>query len=71
MTTETLTAATITDAQIVALRDEAATHGDDRMVDLCGEALRPCADDDVSSWKVDARSACAKAINAAAAMNDE
>lgn len=70
MTTK-LTAATITDAQIEALSTEAAEAGDMQMVDLCCEALRVQPDpEDVSSWKSDARSACAKAINAVRA-NDE
>lgn len=52
----------ITAAQIEALREEAAIHGDESMVDACDRAL---AGDD------DAREECADAIDAARAMQDD
>lgn len=68
--TAKLTADTITDDQIERLQEGAAEAGDMQMVDICRDALRACAPDDVSSWVRDARWMCAKAINAAAAMAD-
>lgn len=55
MTTQpTITAATITDTQIKALRREARTAGDEKMVAICTVALTPdlgaIADIDDAMW---------------------
>jgi len=45
-TIENSTESTVTDAQIRALRDEAAAAGDYAQVDLCNRAL--CSDDETT-----------------------
>lgn len=69
-TTEHLTADTITDEQIEALRNEAIEVDDDEQVDLCRLALGRRT---VRAWNLipyGARGRCAEAINAARAMDD-
>mgnify|MGYP006931613400 CR=1 FL=1 len=75
--TATLTAETITTAQIRALRREAEAAGDYAQIDICDRAL---ASDDTTTdqdgntvaradlSREDARAECAEAINAARAM---
>lgn len=65
-----LTAETITDAQIEALRDEAAQHGDQPMVDTCEIALHGNDPEVTLVSMADAKALCAQAINAARAMVD-
>jgi len=60
----TLTAETITTAQIRALRTEAQEAGDTEQVSICNHAL-DTAESHNRSWTVDeARQLCADAINA-------
>lgn len=60
----TLTAETITTAQIKALRAEAQEHGDTEQVSICNHAL-DTAESRNRSWTVEeARQLCADAINA-------
>lgn len=51
----------ITRSQIIALRGEAAAHGDVEMVDICNKAL----EGDQDAW-----AECERAINEAAAQSD-
>lgn len=63
-TNNTLTAETITSAQIRALRTEAHEAGDTEQVSICNHAL-DTAESHNRSWTVDeARELCAAAINA-------
>ena len=60
----TITAETITTAQIRALRTEAAEHGDTEQVDICNHAL-DASETRNRTWTVEqARALCADAINA-------
>jgi hypothetical protein len=60
----TITAETITAAQIKALRSEAQEAGDTEQVSICNHAL-DTAESRNRSWTVDeARQLCADAINA-------
>ena len=82
MTASTLTAATITTAQIKALRNEALAHGDTELAEFCDLALVPHEDSDAEGrqlfspttgapiHRVDARAVCARTINEAAAQAD-
>jgi hypothetical protein len=58
MTTRTITARTITDPMIRALRDEAAAAGDEEQVKICDRALA----------RRGGRGECAAAINATKAI---
>lgn len=75
--TNKLTAATITDAQIKALRAEAREHGDLALVEICDLALSGSpirhasiigADGGIVPIEENTRELCADAINAAQAM---
>lgn len=63
-TAAALTASTITDDQIRALRDEAAEAGDTEMVACCDDALVGIRGDNM----IAARQECARVINDAAAQ---
>lgn len=67
-TTETLTADTITTAQIEAFRAEAQTAGDYEQVAICNHALDTKEGYGREWTVVEARTLCAAAINAARAM---
>lgn len=83
MTTNQLTAETITADQIRALREESRAEGDDRQVDYCDVAMaryrRQNADGSDLVWPWNgqpadrdvARKVCADAINAARASDDD
>lgn len=63
-----LTAATITDAQIEALRAEALQADDDLMVDACDEATSAAVAKHRPGARVRSRELCAEAINSARAQ---
>lgn len=76
-----ITADTITDDQIRALRTEASGHGDDAQITICDRALYGTAespstilsliaDGHLSDAQVEARQLCADAINNARAQVD-
>ena len=66
MSSTSTNADTITDEQIEALRNEAATHGDADMLSVCNQAL---ANDGFATVRL-ARRVCAEAIADAQAQDD-
>ena len=64
MTTTNLTAATITTAQIRALRAEAHEAGDTEQVEICDTALNLRSNGAEAAGETWAAEACAGAINA-------
>lgn len=60
--TDTITADTITDAQIIALREEAIEHGDRLQVAYCNLALGYTPSIALTTNRYGARAECARVI---------